>query len=86
MRVSVCVCRARTCVCVCACVRVCAQAGRLLGVLNNNQMELESLGGSGLFPATAVVEHSCAPTCSFTTAGARLYLACVRPCPRCVSG
>ena len=32
-------------------------------------MELESLGGSGLFPGAAILEHSCMPNCSFTTTG-----------------
>lgn len=53
-----------------------------MGVLNNNQMELESLGGSGLFPTAAILEHSCAPTCSFTTEGSRLFLTCIRPLKR----
>ena len=45
-------------------------------------MELESLGGSGLFPTAAILEHSCAPTCSFTTEGSHLFLTCIRPLKR----
>ena len=48
--------------------------GRCLGVLNNNQMELEDLVGSGLFVATAILEHHCRPNCSFSTAGPVLYM------------
>jgi hypothetical protein len=53
-------------------------AGRLLGILNTNQLELEEYGGSGLFVATAIAEHSCDPNSSFTTSGNKLYLAAIR--------
>jgi hypothetical protein len=59
-----------------------SQAVRWLGLLNNNQMELESLGGAGLFPAAAILEHSCSPTCSFTTTDdASVLVTCIRTCP-----
>jgi SET and MYND domain-containing protein len=53
-------------------------AGKLLGVLNTNQLELEEFGGSGLFVATAIAEHSCEPNSSFTTSGHKLYMAVIR--------
>ena len=55
-----------------------AEVGWLLGVLNSNQVELE-VGGSGLFTFTAIIEHSCAPNCSFTTAADELYMCAIRP-------
>mmetsp|Transcript_26232 Transcript_26232/g.38874 ORF Transcript_26232/g.38874 Transcript_26232/m.38874 type:complete len:502 (+) Transcript_26232:84-1589(+) len=42
-------------------------AGRLLGVVCNNQMELDQYGGSAVFPTCAITEHSCTPNCSFST-------------------
>jgi hypothetical protein len=47
---------------------------RLLGVLNNNQMELEDIVGAGLFVASAVLEHSCIPNCSYSTSNSVLYM------------
>ena len=41
-------------------------------------MELETLGGSGLFPVAAILEHSCMPSCSYTTSGHTLFLTCTR--------
>jgi hypothetical protein len=41
--------------------------GRLLGILNNNQMELERYGGTGLFLNGCLCEHSCLPNCSYST-------------------
>jgi len=43
-------------------------------------MELESLGGSGLFPAAAILEHSCLPTLSFTTHESKVFVTCIRLC------
>jgi hypothetical protein len=42
-------------------------AGRLLGILNNNQMELERFGGTGLFLNGCLCEHSCVPNSSYST-------------------
>jgi hypothetical protein len=42
-------------------------AGKLLGILNNNQMELERYGGTGLFLNGCLCEHSCLPNCSYST-------------------
>jgi hypothetical protein len=42
-------------------------AGRLLGILNNNQMELERFGGTGLFLNGCLCEHSCLPNSSYST-------------------
>ena len=60
------------------------EAGRLLGILNNNQVEVELGGanggttGSGLFVFTAITEHSCAPNCSFTTKDDMLYMCAIQ--------
>lgn len=48
-------------------------AAKLLGILNTNQLELD-IGGSGLFPHTSIVQHSCCPNCSFTTNGPALVM------------
>ena len=56
-----------------------ADGGFLLGVLNTNQVELEEVGGSGLFPTTALLEHSCAFNCSYTTSGTTLFLTATEP-------
>lgn len=53
-------------------------AGKLLGIINTNQLELEQLGGSGLFVGTAITEHSCLPNCSFTTHGSTLYMTAIK--------
>ncbi len=50
-----------------------------LGILNTNQVELEDYGGSGLFVGTAIIEHSCAFNCSYTTKGSTLYMTATRP-------
>jgi SET domain len=55
-----------------------ASAGRLLSVLNSNQMELEQVGGSGLFVASAILEHSCQPNASFTTYGSKTTITAIR--------
>ena len=51
----------------------------LLGVLNTNQMELDELGGSGLFVVSAIMEHNCNPNSSFTTSGSTVYVAAIKP-------
>jgi len=55
-----------------------SQLGMFLGILNNNQIELEEYGGSGLFPATAIMEHSCEPNCSFSTSGNMLTMCAIK--------
>jgi hypothetical protein len=54
---------------------------KLLGILNNNQVEVEAQGtsGSGLFVFTAITEHSCVPNASFTTEGNILYMCAIQP-------
>lgn len=52
---------------------------RLVGVLNNNQMELEDIVGSGLFVGTAILEHNCRPNCSFSTNENILYMMATEP-------
>jgi hypothetical protein len=52
--------------------------GKLLGVLNTNQHELEDIGGSGLFVFAAIMEHDCWPNCSFSTSGTTLRVSAVR--------
>lgn len=54
-------------------------AAKLLGVVNTNQLELEELGGSGLFVFTAILQHDCSPNCSFTTNGSQLFLTSILP-------
>lgn len=57
-----------------------AAAGALLGILNTNQVEVESeLCGSGLFVGTAVAEHDCSPNASYSTAGSELTMTAIRP-------
>jgi hypothetical protein len=56
-----------------------AAAGGLLGILNTNQVELESINGSGLFVQMAISEHNCSPNCSYTTSSDLLTLTAVRP-------
>ena len=51
----------------------------LLGVLNTNQMELDEIGGSGLFVVSAIIEHNCDPNASFTTSGNTVYVAAIKP-------
>jgi hypothetical protein len=50
----------------------------LLGILNNNQMELEDVTGSGLFVATAILEHNCNPNCSFTAFSHQVFVVAIR--------
>ena len=57
------------------------ECGLLLARLNTNQVELEELGGSGLFPNTAILEHNCNFNCSFTTNGSTLFLTATRHIP-----
>lgn len=52
-------------------------AAKMLGVLNNNMIELENLGGSGLFLRSCIMEHSCLPNCSFNTVGTRLFMVAI---------
>lgn len=53
-------------------------AARLLAILNTNQVELETICGSGLFVVTAILEHSCCPNCSFSTNNDILYLTAIK--------
>ncbi len=39
----------------------------LIGVLNTNSHELETINGTGLFLSSCLMEHNCQPNCSFTT-------------------
>ena len=55
------------------------QMATLMGVLNTNSHELESLGGSGLFLSACRVEHNCMPNCSFTTFDSTLWMTAIRP-------
>ena len=55
--------------------------GRLLAILNNNQVELEDFGGSGLFVGTAIMEHSCDFNCSYTTKDNKLYMTATKDIP-----
>ena len=48
-------------------------AGRLIGILNTNQVELETRG-SALFPFTSILQHNCHFNCSFNTHGNTLYM------------
>lgn len=43
------------------------ELGRLLGVLNNNQLQLELLDGAGIFPYACILQHDCKPNCSFSS-------------------
>lgn len=54
------------------------RAAFLLGVINNNILELEEYGGSGLFLRTCIIQHSCAPNCSFTTSGSTLTMTAIK--------
>jgi len=54
------------------------EAGKLLGILNTNQYELEDIQGSGLFVFASILEHNCAPNSSFTTHENRLYMAAIK--------
>ncbi|ETV93371.1 hypothetical protein, variant [Aphanomyces invadans] len=52
---------------------------KIIGVLNTNSHELEGIGGTGLFLSACLMEHSCAPNCSFTTDGHTLWVTAIRP-------
>ena len=54
------------------------EAGRILAILNTNQLELADLGGTGLFVYTAILEHNCSPNCSFSTNDKTLYLTAIK--------
>ncbi|KDO22835.1 hypothetical protein SPRG_11594 [Saprolegnia parasitica CBS 223.65] len=51
---------------------------KIIGVLNTNSHELETLGGTGLFLSACLMEHNCAPNCSFTTAETTLWVTAIR--------
>ena len=53
-------------------------AGALLGILNTNQVELEDIQGSGLFVGTAIAEHNCSPSCSYSTNKTKLYMTAIK--------
>ncbi|CAM9776345.1 unnamed protein product [Pylaiella littoralis] len=53
-------------------------AAKILGALNTNSHELEQVEGSGLFLLACIMEHDCAPNCSFTTFGDKLWLTAIR--------
>jgi hypothetical protein len=53
------------------------EISKFIGILNSSQLELD-MGGSGLFPWTAIVEHSCDPNCSFTTHNNNLYFTTIK--------
>ena len=55
-----------------------SEASRYLAILNTNQLELEQFGGSGLFVATSVFEHSCDCNCSYTTHENTLYMTAIK--------
>ena len=54
------------------------QIAKLLGILNTNQMELDEIGGSGLFVVSAILEHNCNPNASFTTSNSTVYVAALK--------
>jgi uncharacterized protein YejL (UPF0352 family) len=55
-------------------------AGRLLGVMNNNQLQLELFEGSGVFPYACILQHDCRPNCSFSSSldGSQCFLTAIR--------
>ncbi|CAN0037539.1 unnamed protein product, partial [Discosporangium mesarthrocarpum] len=55
------------------------EAAHVLGVLNTNSHALEEVEGSGLFLLACMMEHDCAPNCSFTTYGDKLWLTAIAP-------
>ena len=55
-----------------------ADYGRLLAILNTNQLELEEYGGSGLFLGTPIFQHDCSPNCSFSTDQHSLWMTAIR--------
>ena len=54
------------------------EVGRLIGVLNTNQLETGA-DGSGLFVGTAILQHDCQPNASFNINDNILYLVAIRP-------
>ncbi|OQS03749.1 hypothetical protein THRCLA_03954 [Thraustotheca clavata] len=52
---------------------------KIIGVLNTNSHELETLNGTGLFLSACLMEHNCAPNCSFTTNETTLWVTAIRP-------
>ena len=48
--------------------------GAALAVFNTNCHELRRFHGSGLFLTASRIEHSCVPTCNFTTFGKELWI------------
>ncbi|CAN0196244.1 unnamed protein product [Scytosiphon promiscuus] len=54
------------------------RAAKVLGALNTNSHELEQVEGSGLFLMACIMEHDCAPNCSFTTFGDNIWLTAIR--------
>ena len=55
-----------------------ADYGRLLAILNTNQLELEEYGGSGLFLGTPIFQHDCSPNCSYSTDQHSLWMTAIR--------
>lgn len=53
------------------------ELANLLGILNNNQHELEHYEGAGLFVCSAIMEHSCFPNCSFSTYRTQLIVTAI---------
>jgi hypothetical protein len=55
------------------------QAAKLLAIVTTNQLELEEVGGSGLFVYTAILQHDCAANCSYSSEGAQIFMTAIRP-------
>lgn len=55
-------------------------AGRILGVILNNQLQLELFQGSGIFPYACILQHDCRPNCSFSSSldGSQCSLIAIR--------
>jgi hypothetical protein len=55
-------------------------AGRVLGVMNNNQLQLELFQGSGIFPYACILQHDCRPNCSFSSSldGSQCFITAIR--------
>jgi hypothetical protein len=58
------------------------EAARLLSVLNTNSHELSEWGGSGFFLLACLMEHSCAPNCTFNTHETALWVTVTEPVPK----
>ena len=56
------------------------EAGRVLGVMNNNQLQLEMFEGSGIFAYACIIQHDCQPSCSFSSSldGTTCYITALR--------